>query len=44
MITVRHPGEVWIRYTNDPKEAPQRWDLRKGMKKEDLYPDNIKVI
>lgn len=27
---VKHPGEVWVRYGNDPKETPQRLDLRRN--------------
>jgi hypothetical protein len=34
---IRHPGEVWLRYSNDPKEAPQRLDLRRNCAKKDRY-------
>jgi hypothetical protein len=39
LVTVAHPGEVWLRYTNDPHEEPQRYDLRVGISAQQLYPD-----
>ena len=32
-----YPGEIWIRYTNDPKEEPQRVDLRRNCAAKDMY-------
>jgi hypothetical protein len=35
--TVAHPGEVWVRYSNNVAEIPQRIDLRKNATKKSMY-------
>jgi hypothetical protein len=34
---ISHPGGVWVRYSNDPKEPPQRLDLRRNCMPRNRY-------
>lgn len=36
-LVLAHPGEVWVRYSNNRKEMPQRLDLRRNCGKKARY-------
>jgi hypothetical protein len=40
-IMMAHPGEVWVRYTADPKEPPQRIEYRKNCNKKTVKYQSV---